>query len=73
MRIIYEKWFNKGNKCFSIINYKESWKGIYRPFFTFTTNGASRKNKQDTCLDVQIVIGFTVFNYVNFDFNKKTG
>ncbi len=67
MKVIYEKWWDNGNKVFSITNYKESWKAVgNKPLFRFRTNGA-RKSKGHTCLDVNLEIGYTVFNYCNFN------
>lgn len=67
MNKIFEKWWDKGNKCFSIINYKQSWKEVgNKPRFTISTNGA-KKRRGDRCLDVNIIIGYININYVNFD------
>lgn len=65
--IIFEKWWNKGNKLFQIRNYKKSWKEVGNPpMFKFRTNGANKKNG-NTCLDVQLYIGYMIFNYINFN------
>lgn len=67
MKKIYEKWWENGNKVFQITNYKKSWKEVGNPpLLRFRTNGA-RKNKGDKCLDVHLEIGYTVFNYTNFN------
>lgn len=75
MKIIYEKCWDNGNKVFQITNYKKSWKEVgNKPLLRFRTNGA-KKSKGDNCLDVHLEIGYTVFNYCNFDLqgkNKKT-
>ncbi len=67
MKKIYQKWW--GNKQFSIINYKKSWKEVGNPpLLRFRTNGAKKRNPEDTCLDVYLEIGYTVFNYTNFGY-----
>lgn len=67
MKILLEKWWDNTTKSFSIINYKKSWKKAGNPpLMRFRTNGA-RKKKGDTCLDVHIEIGYTVFNYTNWN------
>ena len=67
MSIIIDKWFLNGNKNFSIINYKKVWKDVgNKPRLSFRTNGA-RKRKGDKCLDVNIIIGYIVINYTNFN------
>ena len=67
MKVLIEKWWDKGNKTFTIINYKEAWKeNGNKPRLSFRTNGA-RKRKGDSCLDVQLIIGYTIINYVNFN------
>lgn len=67
MKKIYEKWWDNGNKVFQITNYKKSWKEVGNPpLFRLRTNGA-RKSKGDKCLDIQLEIGYTVFNYCNFN------
>ena len=66
MKII-EKWWDKGNKVFSIYTFKKSW---CRPQFFCQTNGAKRKNG-DRCFDWKIVIGYIVINYTNFNLQKE--
>jgi hypothetical protein len=71
MKEIYEKWWDNGNKVFQITNYKKVWKGVGNPpLFRFRTNGAKKKNG-DKCLDVFLEIGYTVFNYTNFNLQNK--
>lgn len=66
MNIIFEHWF--GNKVFSITNYKQSWKeNGNKPRLSFFTNGAKKQNG-DKCLDVHLIIGYTIFNYCNYSF-----
>lgn len=66
MKIIFQKWWNKGTRQFSIINYKKSWReNGNKPRVYFFTNEAKRKNG-DSCLDVHLIIGYTIFNYTNF-------
>lgn len=71
MKHFFEKWWDKNTKCFSIISYKKVWKenGI-KPRIYFYHNGAKR-SKGDSCLDVNFIVGYTVFNYTNFDLQKK--
>lgn len=69
---IFEKWFDNGEKCLSIRNYKKSWiENGNKPRICFFTNGSKKGNAKDTCLDVHLIIGYTVINYTNFSFNKK--
>lgn len=71
MKRIYEKWWKKDTKCFQINNYKKEWKEIgNKPILTMFTNGAKKK-KGDSCFDWTMIIGYTVFNYTNFDLQKK--
>ena len=71
MKEIYEKWWDNGNKVFQITNYKKSWKEVGNPpLFRLRTNGA-RKRKGDKCLDIHLEIGYTVFNYTNFNLQRK--
>lgn len=71
MNKIYEKWWNNGNKVFEIINYKQAWKeNGNKPRFSFGTNGA-RKRKGNSCLDVNLYIGYISFNYTNFNLQKN--
>ena len=67
MKKVLEKWWDHDNKVFNINNYKESWKKHGNPpLFEFRTNGASKK-AGDKCLDASLTIGYTVFNYTNFN------
>lgn len=71
MKKIFEKWWDKDTKCFSIINFKDSWKfNGNKPRISFHTNGAKR-SRGDTCLDATLVVGYTVFNYTNWDLQKR--
>ena len=70
MKEIFEKWW--GNKVFSITNYKKSWKeNGNKPRLALHHNGAKRKNG-DTCFDISLIVGYTVFSYTNFDLQNKT-
>lgn len=72
MKIILQRWWKNGTKQFSIINYKKSWREAGNPpLLRFRTNGAKKKNG-DSCLDIYLEIGYTVFNYTNFDFQNKS-
>lgn len=71
MKIIYEKWWDKDMKCFSIIDYKKSWKqNGNRPRISFHHNGGKKING-DNCFDATLIIGYTLFNYTNFDLQKR--
>ena len=71
MKFIFEKWWDKGTKVFQVTNYKKSWKiNGNKPKFRIYTNGGKRKNG-DKCFDLIIIIGYTVFNYVNFNLQKS--
>lgn len=71
MKEIFIKRWNNGNKVFQIINYKKSWKEEGNPpLIKFTTNGAKKKNN-DKCLDVNLIIGYLVFNYTNFNLQRN--
>lgn len=70
MKVIFEKWWDKDTKCFSIRNHKEAWKKSgTKPRVDFHHNGAKR-SKGDKCFDVSLVIGYTIFNYTNWDLQK---
>ena len=67
-RIINSIW-DKGNKYFTINNYRNEWKeNGNKPMLKFFTNGSKKKNKKDTCLDVTLIIGYTIINYTNFSY-----
>lgn len=67
---IFEKWWAKNTKCFSIRNHKKSWKANgNKPRISFHHNGGKKKNG-DKCLDVKLTVGYTIFNYTNFDLQK---
>lgn len=64
---VYEKWWDKNTKCFSIRNHKRAWKKCgNKPRISFFHNGGKRKNG-DTCFDATLIIGYTIFNYTNFN------
>lgn len=67
MKIIFEKWWDKGTKVFSITNYRKAWK---KPRISFFENGG-RKKKGNTCFDVQLIVGYTLFNYCNYNLTGK--
>nr|DAV25159.1 MAG TPA: hypothetical protein [Caudoviricetes sp.] len=67
MKRIFEKWWDNDTKVFQINNYKKAhkeWGG--KPRFTIHSNGAKKKNG-DKCLDISIWIGYTCFNYIDWD------
>lgn len=61
MKVIYKKWFGNTSKVFSIIR-----KNGNKPRIEFFENGGRRK-KGDKCFDVHLIIGYTVFNYCNYN------
>lgn len=64
---IIQKWWNKGNKQFSITYNRKSWKAQdIKPKYLVFTNGGKKKNG-DTCFDFTIIIGYTIINYTNFN------
>lgn len=64
---IFERWWANHTKCFGIRNYRNKWKKIgIKPRPLFRTNNAKKKNG-NTCLDVHLIIGYTIFNYTNFN------
>ena len=70
MNKIFEKWWDKGNKCFSIYNYKQEWKSIgKKPKLKLMSNGAKRK-RGDKCLDVILILGYIVVNYTDFNLQR---
>ena len=69
MKTIFEKWWDRDRKCFSIRNYRKSWKeNGNKPRIDFWANGAQKSNPKDTCLDVHLIIGYTIINYTNFNY-----
>ena len=67
----FEKWWTRDTKCVGLYNYKAPWKYYgNKPMFCIRTNGA-RKRNGDNCLDLHIHIGYLVFNYTNFDLQRK--
>lgn len=71
MKKIFEKWWDNSTKCFSIINYKKAWKeNGNKPRVDFHTNCAKRSNG-DKCFDATLIIGYTIFNYTNWDLQKN--
>jgi hypothetical protein len=59
--------WDKYHKFFCIHNMKEVWKasGIKRQW-GIRTNGAKKKNIKDTCLDVNITLGYLAISYTNY-------
>ena len=69
MKMVFEKWWGNDSKCLAIRNYKKSWKeNGNKPMLKFWTNGAKKRNPKDTCLDVNLIIGYTIINYTNFNY-----
>lgn len=70
MKVIFEKWWKKNTKCFSIINYKKAWKeNGNKPRLCFHSNGGKNKNG-DRCYDCSFIIGYTIICYTNFNLQK---
>ena len=70
MNILFEKWWKKNTKYFSIINRKEVWKKVgNKPRFCIHENGG-RKRNGDKVFDLNIIIGYTIFNYTNWDLQR---
>ena len=68
MKTIFQKWWQNGNKQFCIINYKKGWKeNGNKPRIKFKWNGA--RKGIDSCFDATLIIGYTIFNYTNFNYN----
>lgn len=61
MKLIFRKWWSNESKVFDIINYKQEWKANGNP-----PQFKIRTNKYNDFLDITIIIGYLVFNYVNF-------
>ena len=73
MKVIFEKWWDNHTKSFDIVNHKKSWREEgNKPKISFHTNGAKRKHG-DVCFDATLIIGYTIFNYTNWDLQKKRG
>lgn len=71
MKKIFEKWWDKNTKSFLITNYKKSWKeNGNKPRISFFHNHGKMVNG-DTCFDVTLIVGYTIFNYTNWDLQKK--
>jgi hypothetical protein len=71
MKKVYERWWAGGNKVFQINNYRESWiKEGNKPRLLLHSNGARRKNG-DSCYDISLIVGYTIFNYTNFDLQGR--
>lgn len=69
-KIIFEKWFDGGNKVISLINYKVPWKeNGNKPRLKIYENGG-RRRKGDRCFDLHIIVGYLIFNYCNYNLQK---
>ena len=70
MKVIIDKWWDHDFKHFGVINYRKSWReNGNKPRIDFWTNGAKRGKHR--CLDVTLIIGYTIFNYSNFDYSRE--
>lgn len=68
-----ERWWKNNTRYIGLHNYKVPWKEIgQKPIWRIRTNGASRKNG-DTCFDINIFLGYIVFNYTNWNWRKRGG
>ena len=71
MKEIFEKWWDNNTKYFGIINYKKSWKEAgNKPRLLLHENGGRRRNG-DNCFDINLIIGYTIIMYTNFNLQKK--
>ena len=71
MKKIFEIWWDNDTKTFSIINYKKAWKGNgLKPRISFHHNHGKMING-DKCFDATLIMGYTVFNYTNWDLQKR--
>lgn len=71
MKKIFEKWWDKNTKSFSIVNYRKSWQeNGNKPRISFYHNGGKRING-DRCFDANLIIGYTIFSYTNWDLQKR--
>ena len=67
MKKIFERWWDNGNKVFQITNYRNAWKEVgNKPRLLLHSNGAKKKNG-DKCLDISLIVGYTIINYTNFN------
>lgn len=67
MKKIFERWWDNGNKAFQITNYRNAWKEVgNKPRLLLHSNGAKKKNG-DKCLDISLIVGYTIINYTNFN------
>ena len=71
MKVILKKWWDKSTKSFTIVNYKKSWKkNGNKPRILLHHNNGKLING-DTCFDISLIVGYTIFNYTNWDLQKK--
>ena len=71
MKKILEIWWKNCSRCFQITNYKKAWKEHgNKPRLSLHHNGGKRKNG-DSCFDISLIIGYTIFNYTNFDLQRE--
>lgn len=71
MRKIFEKWWAKHTKSFTIYNFKKSWKeNGNKPRISFHHNHGKKKNG-DYCFEASLIVGYTIFNYTNWDLQKR--
>ena len=72
MKKLFEFWWDRGNKCLSLINYRKSWsENDIDPKISYHTNGSVKGNVRDFCLDVTVTIGYLVFNYTDYRYNHQ--
>lgn len=71
MKKLIDFWWDKSNKNFSAINYKKAWKeNNNKPCIRLSSNGGKRKNN-NSCFDGELVIGYIIFNYTNFNLQRN--
>ena len=73
MKTLFEKWWRNGTKCFQIVNYKREWKenGNKPRLYMFENDG--RKKNGDIVFDISLIVGYTIFNYTNWDLQGLRG
>ena len=73
MKILFEKWWCNNTKVFQITNYKELWKeNGTKPMLKLFHNGGKKKNG-DIVFDISLIVGYTIFNYTDWDLQRLGG
>lgn len=73
MKTLFEKWWRNDTRCFQITNYKSDWKeNGNKPRLYLFENGGRKKNG-DIVFDISLIIGYTIFNYTDWDLQRTRG